>query len=1528
MPKVPKVGSGRSSRGALAAAAAFLAVATWAIVAGLPAPPAKQASEGPAAVESGATSPSRTNSGANFDASHQRQERSPAAGDSSAGSGRDLFSAGFEYRSPGPSHKVVVYDPAQPSEIDGFEETYRGPGFVVGKTTKAVREVPGLIQVRDDMNILRLQAASFDTTVGEPPIPANLASSVRDDRRFLALVQAPGPISDGWLESVKATGAQLVSYLPENAYLVLADRSVYDKLEDLKNRGSVQYVGLYHPFYALGAVPPDSADEAPAKTVAVLVPDTLEGHLLFARYGARVASAKIGDMLVGFLEANEVSMTEIAKEYPVVRIEPLPPMRLHDEKSAMWVAGGRTSAMTDAAAPQYLAWFSSKGFGGDPGFAVEVSDSGVSAGMSSVHPDLTGPGGQSRVIAAFDYTGSGTVADSDGHGTAVAGIVAGRNASTGTSAEDTAGFNYGIGVDPDARLVVSKVMQSAATGGLSTEYVLTGPERAYRAGARISNASWGADPPYNSYNIITALFDSYVRDASRDPGSQPMAFVFAAGNVGPGGSTINSPANGKNVIGVGGSENNRPNWVDACDNVAGDYYPPSERADNMVDLLDYSSRGPTLDGRLKPDLVAPAHHVVTLKAADGVCSGAPLPSAYTSSAGTSFAAPHVAGALSLIRRWFSLRNWKEPSPAMLKAYLLSGTVRLTGAGTASVFPYYNQGFGALALDSVLTDNVVPLIDQSVVFSETGQVFEVTLPVVDQTKPVVVTMAFTDQPGNSGGAAYVNDLDLEVVAAGNTYRAGVGSGEFTSPGGLPDPKNTVERIKLPPGTASSVTVRVRARNIAGNGVPGNTDITDQDFALVVSNLGSGPILTLDSFRVTDLGDYNGYVGSPEPFEVVATLRNIGTSQASGVVGTLASLTPGTTLQVATASFGAILPGQTSTNGRPYNGVFSGSCLAGVSFKLDVTYGTTTLSFRFTAPTDARGAASVKSVDLAIPDGGMAEAQVELPETGSIQDVAVAVYVADHAYIGDLDFSVVSPRGTEIWLSNRRGGNASFASLSFHDQAYQPASAIGSPDGFAFGSFRPEQPLASLSGQPSGGTWRIRVYDRVLGGVQGRISLAGLAVITGCEEVKCTRRPAAPASSAYLAEGATSGAFDTWILVANPNPRAVTACVTFLTSSGPVPGPVLRLAPLARQSISADRWVDSYDVATIVEGLDGSVLAERAMYSYQPGLVGAHAVKASTSLARTWFLAEGATSGPFETWVLVANPSATETANVSITYMTDGGPRGGPSFALGPQQRRSVRVDDRVDTYHVSTFVQSAGAPVVVERATYIAPGERSGATASQGTTAAATDWYLAEGATAGPFETWILIANPSDTTSAGATVEFLTEAGSQRRLDIVIPPRSRRTIRADDYVESYNVSTVVHATSGSVVAERAMYISDSPLGKGAASGEGVTQQGAEWFAVEGATAGAFETWVLVANPNQTTTTVRVDFLSTGGVAASTTRTLPPLSRLSIRADDFVNSYDVATRVTVVSGGNVIVERSTYTPPESTRDPTASPAARIR
>src|SRR5947207_7781511 len=323
-----------------------------------------------------------------------------------------------------------------------------------------------------------------------------------------------------------------------------------------------------------------------------------------------------------------------------------------------------------------------------------------------------------------------------------------------------------------------------------------------------------------------------------------MTVLFSSGNKGPGGH-LTSPGNAKNVIMVGASESLRAG-VDGC-------AIDSLGADDINSLISFSSGGPSTDGRVKPDIIAPGTHIQGARSqarnftAGGVCGPGNYPlgqSLYTWSSGTSHAVPAVAGGAALIRQFFQQSVGHGPSPALIKAYLANSTSYMTGFLAGDTLPGSSQGWGLMSLGRALDGVARTMVDQDQMLSSTGQVFTLKGKVGDPSKPFRVTLAWTDAPGNPAANPVVNDLDLQIDIGGKTYLGNHFSGATSVEGGTADHLNNIEAVWAPVGASGDFTIRVVAANITGDGVPGNSDLTDQDFALVVYNTESsgsgGPV----------------------------------------------------------------------------------------------------------------------------------------------------------------------------------------------------------------------------------------------------------------------------------------------------------------------------------------------------------------------------------------------------------------------------------------------------------------------------------------------------------------------------------------------------------------------------------------------------------------------------------------------------------------------------------------------------------------
>ncbi|MEJ2750268.1 MAG: S8 family serine peptidase, partial [Anaerolineae bacterium] len=430
----------------------------------------------------------------------------------------------------------------------------------------------------------------------------------------------------------------------------------------------------------------------------------------------------------------------------------------------------------------------------------------------------------------------------DGHGHINTNIAGGYDVRAGWPFRDGDGYQLGLGINPYGRFAGTRVFTDIfdLSGCGDSDQGLI--KHTQDNGAQISSNSWGCGGCANTYDTSSQAYDAGVRDADpSEPGNQPLIFIFAAGNDGPNDGTIGTPGNGKNVITVGASENDRPTWVDGCGVDPGG-------ADNIMDVIRFSSRGPAPGGRVKPELIAPGTHIQGTASTNagyngtGVCdqyqpSGQ---ATFAASSGTSHSTPAVAGAASLYYYWLENRyNMTAPSPALMKAYFIAHPTYLTGVAANDTLPSNAQGYGMPDMSLAFDDAARYLLDETAVLDHTGQTWQFTSAVADPQKPLRIVMAYTDQAGLVGTSPQVNDLNLAVELGGEVYQGNNFSGAWSTPGGTADAANNYEAIYLPLGTTGNFTITVTAYNVAGDGLPGNADNTDQDFALVCYNCATEP-----------------------------------------------------------------------------------------------------------------------------------------------------------------------------------------------------------------------------------------------------------------------------------------------------------------------------------------------------------------------------------------------------------------------------------------------------------------------------------------------------------------------------------------------------------------------------------------------------------------------------------------------------------------------------------------------------------------
>lgn len=642
----------------------------------------------------------------------------------------------------------------------------------------------------------------------------------------LYIFQFRAKVQSSWRDLLNGMGVELISYLPDDAYIVRLNQA---DLKSLQSLPMLQFVGPYRPNYKIQSRLKKMGEEKPIAIRLIVLPDTkVEEYSQLPLISIqKVAPYAFGLVIDAQMAPNK--LMALAESPKVLWIERASPVKLYDEVAVKIVGGPNTNS--------HMAAVQEAGFKGK-GVVVAVADSGLYGGtLESLPLNLT-----NRVNAFMPYGSLPTAADENGHGTHISGIIADNGALGET---DESGALYGLGMAPESHLVIQRVFNDLGAFVLteaSDASYSTLTQDAVRAGADIGSNSWGSDTQdtLGQYDTRAMEFDALTRDADTEaPGDQPYILEFSAGNDGlAGAQTIGSPAVAKNVIATGASQNDRRQFFS---------YQNGPEA-----LADFSSRGPCEDGRIKPDLVAPGTWIASLRssAAPNDVSGTVISDNYKYENGTSQAGAMVSGAAAVFVQYYRQNHTNAtPSPAMVKAALINLATDLGAAtGTLSA-PDNDQGWGRV--------NIAPIADSSRQFFwldqttplATGETYEKQILVSDAKLPLRITMAYTDVPGTpSAIPALVNDLDLEVVAPNGKVYLGnqFSNGDSISDASTPDNINNVESVHILTPVPGQYTVRVRARNVVEDARRDTVPI-DQDFALAISGTLAQPgygIITLD------------------------------------------------------------------------------------------------------------------------------------------------------------------------------------------------------------------------------------------------------------------------------------------------------------------------------------------------------------------------------------------------------------------------------------------------------------------------------------------------------------------------------------------------------------------------------------------------------------------------------------------------------------------------------------------------------------
>ena len=301
--------------------------------------------------------------------------------------------------------------------------------------------------------------------------------------------------------------------------------------------------------------------------------------------------------------------------------------------------------------------------------------------------------------------------------------------------------------------------------------------------------------------------------------------------------------------------------------------------------------------------------------------------------------------------------------------------------------------------------------------------------------------------------------------------------------------------------------------------------------------------------------------------------------------------------------------------------------------------------------------------------------------------------------------------------------------------------------------------------------------------------------------------------------------------------------------------------------------------------------------QPSAASPAPTPTPTPIPKTWYFAEGSTSKPFDTWLLLQNPDP-EPAKAKVTYMLPNGGQKVAEYALKPTSRTSIYVNSVVPDTEVSTMIES-DRYILAERAMYF----YQEGTDTVGAISPSTLWYFAEGSTASPFDTWILVQNPN-TVPTTATLTFFKEDGSTLTHKMLIPHVSRVSLLVNLVLPDASFGVRIESDKP-IVAERAMY---REKGKSGLDSIGATALSKSWFMPEGNTRPGYDTWILMLNPNDVPAIATAIYMKEGGDTTTRKYLVPERSRVSINVNLEVPDARVATEIE--SDIPIVAERSLF------------------
>lgn len=324
----------------------------------------------------------------------------------------------------------------------------------------------------------------------------------------------------------------------------------------------------------------------------------------------------------------------------------------------------------------------------------------------------------------------------------------------------------------------------------------------------------------------------------------------------------------------------------------------------------------------------------------------------------------------------------------------------------------------------------------------------------------------------------------------------------------------------------------------------------------------------------------------------------------------------------------------------------------------------------------------------------------------------------------------------------------------------------------------------------------------------------------EEITASIGATTTAKAWYMPEGSTNWGFETYTLVQNPGNKKATVLITYMIEDEEPKTFQKQVPPNSRATFNMEQDIGKKD-ASIKVSSDQGVICERAMYrnNRREG----HDSVGATMPAKDYYLAEGTTAWGFTSYVLIQNPN-NKNNDVTLTFMTENGPKVMKTFRMKPNTRKTVRVNDvtpasgeDIDMANCDFSTRVHGSQsIIAERAMYWGQDTAMGEAThdSIGTPMPHKTWVLGDGEASeakGGTETFALVQNPNSK-PVDIEIVFMTPGDTQggkapnKTIKATVKANSRKTFNMGDHIKG-RAATMVRCTTPNmkIIVERSMYI---------------------------------------------------------------------------------------------------------------------------